>query len=208
MRIAASANTRDMSYYRLVTSRAFAETKTVWNIHKVWTYLSVPLSAFALRLMLRGRTQLSGWQDAALFLLFGFVVSWVGTYFINVLRVPHLLYEEQRRKIAELTASNLALSGPTNTPQEQRRREFVAGITRRLTPKGLEILRYINDLGKIQRMSLTHAAGFSDQEVSHFGAVCFPVSLVREAGPGMIEINPELKSAIDFVLDPSSPQES
>src|SRR5437899_3997926 len=92
-----------MSYLRLVCSRAFAETKKFWNVHNVWAYLSVPASALALRIILRGKGQLSGLQELTLFVVFGFIVSWVGSYCINLIRVPGVLHRELAEENLRLT---------------------------------------------------------------------------------------------------------
>lgn len=189
-----------MSYFRLVTSRSFTETKALWGVHKLWTYLSVPLSGLVLRMILKGKTQVTGWQDVLLFTLFGFVVSWTGTYLINLIRAPSLIYHEQLKAIDALTAKNVALANPPIDPQEQRRRDFLAEIAKNLTPEGRRILQYVNDRGKIHRMSLMHVGGFNEQEVSHAMSSCLTHGLIHQTGPGMIETNPELKQAIEFVL--------
>jgi hypothetical protein len=104
-----------MLYSRLVCSRAFNETKLFWNVHRVWAYLSVPASALILRVILRGVAQLSGGQEVAEFVVFGFIVSWVGTYLINIIRAPGLLHKEcqttidsQAKEIGRLNALNEA----------------------------------------------------------------------------------------------------
>ena len=67
--------------------------------------LVVPTSGLVLRVIIRGRSQLNGWQEVMLFCLVGFVVSWLGSYCINLIRVPGIFYREQARTAAEQTAA-------------------------------------------------------------------------------------------------------
>jgi hypothetical protein len=95
-----------MSYYRLVISRAFAKTKEFWNLHQSWKYTSTPISAIFLRLAIKRLSPVMGWEgflkEALLFVVCGFIVSWVGSYFINLIQVPPLIYREQQTEITHL----------------------------------------------------------------------------------------------------------
>ncbi|MBZ5669097.1 MAG: hypothetical protein LAO04_05150 [Acidobacteriia bacterium] len=42
---------------------------------------------------------MGGWQEVILFVVFGFIVSWVGSYCINLVRVPGMVHREQNRSI-------------------------------------------------------------------------------------------------------------
>jgi hypothetical protein len=94
-------NAQTRPYFRLVASRAFTETKAFWNDHRTFVSVAVPTSGLVLRVIIRGRSQLNGWQEVMLFCLVGFVVSWLGSYCINLIRVPGILYREQARTTAE-----------------------------------------------------------------------------------------------------------
>jgi hypothetical protein len=56
-------NPQTMSYFRLVASWAFTETKAFWNDHRTFVSLAVPTSGLVLRVIIRGRSQLNGWQE-------------------------------------------------------------------------------------------------------------------------------------------------
>ena len=108
-------NAQTMSYFRLVASRAFTETQAFWNDHKTCVSLAVPTSGLVLRVIIRGRSQLNGWQEVMLFCLVGFVVSWLGSYCINLIRVPGILYREQARTAAEQSAALIKLPEENST---------------------------------------------------------------------------------------------
>jgi len=95
-----------MSYYRLVISRAFAKTSEFWNLHQVWKYAATPLGAVVLRLIFKRWKPVMGWhgflEEAAIFLIFSFVVSWAGTFLINLIRVPPIIHAEQQVQLNSL----------------------------------------------------------------------------------------------------------
>lgn len=110
-----------MSYFRLVNSRAFGETRVFWNIHRIWNYLAVPISGFMLRLLVKGTRQVSGWHEIALFVFFGLVVSWAGTYCINLIRIPAILHREQAQTIDTLAKDKSALQGEVESLKKPKR---------------------------------------------------------------------------------------
>ena len=101
-------NAQTRSYFRLVASRALTETNAFWNVHMFFVSLAVPINGLVLRLIIRGRSQLSGWQEVMLFCLVGFAVSWLGIYCINLIRVPGILYREQARSSFRSASKGLA----------------------------------------------------------------------------------------------------
>jgi hypothetical protein len=95
-----------MSYYRLVISRAFAKTKEFWNLHQVWKWVSTPVSAVLLRLAIKRLSPVMGWEgflkEALLFSVCGFIVSWAGSYLMNLVQVPPLIHAEQQSEMVRL----------------------------------------------------------------------------------------------------------
>jgi hypothetical protein len=87
-------------------SRAFTQTRNFWNAHQVWRYLSPFLSGAILRLIVRGLSPVMGWEgllkELALFVFGGFVITWAGTYLINLVKVPPEVYAEQQFTVGNL----------------------------------------------------------------------------------------------------------
>lgn len=189
-------------YYRLVCSRALTDTKAFWNIHKTWAYLSVPVSGFFLRLILR-KGQLSGWLEIAEFVVFGFVVSWVGSYLINLIRVPAILHREQFIEIASLHHENERLRQPRFTPQQERQLQSVRDALKHFDGPENAVLRYLLDYGPT---SITHLKCFAslDQTAVANGIVkgrLSPPRLITNADGDDVQINPNLKWALAVIFN-------
>ena len=204
-------NAQTRSYFRLVASRAFTETKAFWNDHRTFVSLAVPTSGLVLRVIIRGRSQLNGWQEVMLFCLVGFVVSWLGSYCINLIRVPGILYREQARTAAEQTAAlinlreenstlNSALSQPKISRQEERRRQLVSDKLKQFTKEGKAVLKYIFDHGTISNLALDAESGFRQAVINQAVVEAITGDLLKPIGEGLA-VNPEFKSAIAFILD-------
>ena len=204
-------NAQTRSYFRLVASRAFAETQAFWNVHRIFVSLAVPISGLVLRVIIRGRSQLSGWQEVMLFCLVGFVVSWLGSYSINLIRVPGILYREQARTAAEQTAAlinlreenstlNSALSQPKISRQEERLRHLVSEKLKQFTKEGKAVLKYIFNHGTISNLTLDAESGFRQAAINQAVVEAITGDLIKPIGEGLA-VNPEFKSAIAFILD-------
>jgi hypothetical protein len=143
-----------MSYYSLVLARTFKETTKIWNVHRFWAALAVPLSGAILRVGTRGLVAI-GWREILVFAVFGFATCWVGSYLINLLRVPAILHDEQAAVIDALTA-------PPLSPQEQRRIEIVRRKLEAFPEKEKAVLQYIWEHGSVN----THTLPYSELDGS------------------------------------------
>jgi len=138
-----------MSYYGSVVARAFKETKTVWNLHRFWGTLAVPLSGAFLRLIVKGNSPVTEvWHEVFFFAIFGFVACWGGSYLIYLVRVPAILHREQSDVIASLTAA------PLLSPQERCRVEIVKQELETFSEKEKVVLRYIWGHGSVNNHTL------------------------------------------------------
>jgi hypothetical protein len=195
-----------MAYYRLVISSAFAETKAFWNVHQIWKYAAVPISGVLLRLLIKGLSPTMGWEgfleEAALFCIFGFIVSWMGTFLINLIRVPPLVYREQEARIADLTEDSRKLYDETHSKvpaEEEHRRNITAENTKKLSKVQKEMLRHILNYGPLKpTMLLERFAGADVQEAMVSGSL-YLTKLIENVGHEW-EIKQEFRSALDFVL--------
>lgn len=83
-------------YRQKLFSKAFGETKKFWTIHRNWTVIAAPLGAAAYKILTDGLPKAKadfatiGWTAFTVFL-----ISWVGTFLINVVRSPGLLDKER-----------------------------------------------------------------------------------------------------------------
>lgn len=91
-----------MPYSRLVISKTLSETNIVWNIHRVWIYFASPLVGLAFRFIFEGRKHVGNWHQLLLYAVLGFIVTWTGTFLINLVRVPSILHREQQAKLNDL----------------------------------------------------------------------------------------------------------
>jgi hypothetical protein len=121
-----------------------------------------------------------------------------------VVMTPPQIYGEQVDAIGEALAKasylERELRGPQISPQEQRRRELVAGKIKELGLTGRKILRCIEDHGELRDIALAAEFNFSDTSLNGFFGRAVPGGLIL-FNDHKIRLNPELKSAIQFVLN-------
>jgi len=82
--------------------KAFSETKAFWSIHRNWAFVSVPASGVLLHTLWKGWSTVTDAKEIVLFLLFGYVFSWIGSFLINLFRAPALLDRERQKEIEDL----------------------------------------------------------------------------------------------------------
>ena len=91
-------------YRHRLFAKALAETVNFWNIHRNWTFAAGPIGAILVRCFhdgwIKTRSDLAGTFGVA---AFGFILAWVGTFLINVVRSTVLLY---RKRDDEVKAAN------------------------------------------------------------------------------------------------------
>lgn len=153
-----------MSYFRLATSKAFAETKKFWNIHRIWALGSVPIVGFLLHAIIR-RSRLIGWQEVLLFVIFGFIVSWLGSYLINLVHVPAILHSEQAQVITEIERNKLLLQTevdelkrPHRSASEEKDYQEVRALVDQCSEIEKTILQHLR---KVEKMVHTHSSQLS-----------------------------------------------
>ena len=174
-----------MSYYSLVLARTFKETTKIWNVHRFWAALAVPLSGAILRVGTRGLVAI-GWREILVFAVFGFATCWVGSYLINLLRVPAILHDEQAAVIDALTA-------PPLSPQEQRRIEIVRRKLEAFPEKEKAVLQYIWEHGSVN----THTLPYSELDGS-----AAPEALRKGVRQGLLVMTSDAMS--HSMIDPVS----
>jgi hypothetical protein len=187
-----------MSYFRLVFSRALAETKIFWNIHRIWVALSVPISGILLRFFVSGWNPVKGWLEVVEFAVFGFIFSWIGTLLINLVRAPALLHREQDLIIGGLRNS----AQPEVSAQEQRKRQIVREAFAKFDDSDKRGFQFIYDNGEISIKALAQAQKFGRNihEVLDRAERLNLLKKQSREGHTMYSVNPDLRSAIGFVL--------
>jgi hypothetical protein len=112
---------------------------------------------------------------------------------------PVNIYYRQSESIAELNQEHerlkQKLAVPEVSPQELRRREIVSVEANKLGETGRKMLRYIADHGQINAMTLVEKFG----DTHDFIAKAIPGGLITYRDH-LIDIKPELNSAIEFVF--------
>ncbi len=120
-----------------------------------------------------------------------------------IVLTPPKIYAEQLEVIQEYTEKLGALEEaqrePQISPQEQRRRQLVSARIRELGEVGRHILRCVADHGEIKVLALNAEYDFGEAALNGFLQRAIPGALVMHDN-GQLRLNPELKSAIEFVL--------
>jgi hypothetical protein len=140
------------------------------------------------------------WHDS-LIVVASYATVVLGSFIVNLFRAPALLDQERADEIAALAKENEALKQkqavPEVSPQELRRRELVSAEAMSLGETGCKVLRYIHDHGQVHAMALDEH--FGSVTVQAFVSKAIPSGLILYANH-LIEIKPELSSAIEFIL--------
>ena len=154
---------------------------------------------------------MSGWHEIALFALFGFLFAWIGSYCINLIRVPPILWREQNDALNRINNENTqlkrALIRPID-PKEKRREELVLQKLRRYNQQERAVLQFILDHGEASHTMLLRAA---------FNPAVIDEAIAKGTGedglinaqenPDRYSINPAFQSALASILpniEPSS----
>src|SRR5260370_29886020 len=120
-----------------------------------------------------------------------------------IVLTPPEIYAEQLEVIQEyigkLGALEEAQREPQISPQEQRRRQLVSARIRELGEIGRHILRCVADHGEIKVLALNAEYDFGEAALKGFLQRAIHAALVMHDN-GQLRLNPELKSAIEFVL--------
>jgi hypothetical protein len=184
-----------MSYFRLVISKTLTETKAVWNVHRIWIYFASPVAGILVRAFFRGIKQTGNWQELVLFAFIGFIITWLGTFLINLIRVPGMLHAGQAREISKLKE----IAYPQVDPEEKGKRDLVSQKLDGLTKQRKKVLRCIISHGKILIPALKVEFGFTREDVDNTvrrGTQTCLLFSDRE----IVSVNDEFKSALDYLL--------
>jgi hypothetical protein len=116
---------------------------------------------------------------------------------------PPKIYGAQVDVIGELAGKTSRLEAelrePPVSPLEQQRRQLVSKKVKELGEVGRKVLRCIEDHGQIKSPALIAEYLFSEMAIKSFLERAIPNELVVYENH-TIRINPELKTAIEFVL--------
>jgi hypothetical protein len=164
-----------MSYWKMVRSRAFKDTRAFWNMHQVWKYAGPLVSAIILRLLVRGWSPAMHWQgwvtEATIFIIFGFIVTWGGNYLLNLIHIPPIVHAQQVKEISGLAAKVADLRKPKRTPfQEKEYQAIKSAVDSYDEDDPKKLLRHLMRHGKMTRHSqgklVPLPAGFSDNRAA------------------------------------------
>jgi len=99
-------------YARRLFAKALSETVKFWSIHRNWTFAAGPIGAIVVRGLHDGwrmtRNNLAGTLGVA---ALGFVIAWVGTFLINIIRASALLDRERDVEAGATNKRIVELSG-------------------------------------------------------------------------------------------------
>ena len=114
---------------------------------------------------------------------------------------PVNVYSRQSETIAAFAKENESLkqrqASPEVSSQERRRREIMSADVKKLGEIGSAILRYIHDHGQVHAMTLDEH--FGNVAVQDFVRKAISSNLISYNNH-LINIKPELNSAIEFIL--------
>lgn len=102
-------------YSILCLMRGWRETRSLWTIHKWWHGLASTVVILLTAIYMGNHHMLSTVPQIALVAGAGLAVSFTGSFIINVIRAPKLLYEELLAEKEKLEAENDSIR---NKPKE------------------------------------------------------------------------------------------
>lgn len=161
------------SYERARCERAFADTKQFWRVHQTWKHFVPALTGFVAgvaRMIRYGHKEL---LDTALqglvWAICFYVVSWVGSFFINYIWItPAALHREQRKQIDQLQDQTSdatgkleqAKVGASATPHEQAQRRLVSEKMAGFTSEETKVIRALLQHGEVHARDVS-SLGFT-----------------------------------------------
>src|SRR5436190_3856461 len=76
----------DTMYVVRAFRRAFSETKKFWSVNRNWAFVAAPASGVVLLGRWKGWHTVTDIKQTALFAIFGYAFSWIGSFLINLFR--------------------------------------------------------------------------------------------------------------------------
>jgi len=141
----------------------------------------------------------TGWHEIALFAVFGFIVTWVGTYCINLIRVPPILH----RELGEENQRLRHVAFPAVPPEELQKREMVKGLVGACDfakETKIALRRALEFDGEIKPMTLGVSA-FGSRVAVEILEKGVGSGLISKGADGVFKIRANFQSALRFILD-------
>jgi hypothetical protein len=156
-----------------------------------------------------------GWEgflkEAAIFIVFGFIVSWGGTYVINLVRVPAELHHESQEAITglrtdleRLESENARLRKPQLTPLQESQVQMIRGELDGCPDNVRAIVRLLLSHGEFAWSDLRHgfAPGVPDSTIQGYLVKAKEMLLIQDRFEGPTQervwfVRPELKFALE-----------
>jgi len=193
----------------LVSAYVMFELGARWGAGKFMIPLLAGTTLDMIREPLSLLNSLHADNNSQLHQLIGDVGKALGIVPQDAAKYANHLSDVRERCLAILPPShNVGLPvAPEISEKEMRRRKLVSEKLKALGGVGRKIIRCVEDHGKINAMALSAEFGFSDMALNGFFKAALPNSLIRYENH-VVSINPELESAIEFVLANEYDQES
>lgn len=145
-----------------------------------------------------------GWEgflkEAAIFVVFGFIMTWMGTFFINLIRTPPILHNELTQDNAALRA----IAYPQVSKEEQEKRQLVTEILQACSfskDTKMALRRALKFDGEI-RPSTTGMSPLGSRALAEIMGKGVGSGLItREGRDAVFKIRPHLQAALRFVLE-------
>ena len=111
----------NIMYWLRAARKALSETKAFWSLHRNWAFFSVPASSVLLRTLWKGWSTVTDAKEIAVFLFFGYLFSWIGSFLINLLRAPALLDADRQIELNRLREQHSTeITGLRNTSAKEK----------------------------------------------------------------------------------------
>jgi len=202
------------SYFSRLLSRAWKETKGVWNLYRWWIAIAGALFPLAVLVIRHGWTGLLNAGDVAINSIGGCLLAFAGSWAISLVRSFKLLDDDrasdaasQDRVINSLESEKESLldklKKPTLSDADQAKRQLVQEKLRNASVEETDLLRYLLLHGKTDPPTLTKSP---EWHIAINNMLIARLVSHIPAGPGQpsfqqyYELNSELKDAIAFYL--------
>ncbi len=186
------------SYYRRLASRTWKETKHVWTIHRWWLTIAPPFTSLLLLGARRGWSGIMNAQDVLLNAFCLAAVAFIGTLAFSLIHSTKLLDDDRAAMISTLQIPDL----------EESKRSVVRAKLNQAPQQYREplesVLRHMLHFGMADRQAPLATSdsqhSFDTDRIRYTTEYAIGAGLIVVTAHRRIEINPELKDTLVFIL--------
>jgi hypothetical protein len=189
-----------MPYGKRLHAAARRDFRRFWSDYRWWLTIVGFFNLPIIVQVIHRKNTLIDWGLACIYALVSLSLSLLGSYAIAMRRGAEALDSQQSKMISDLAEQNSKLhdvAHPKVSPEEERKRKLVADKLKHFNQKSKRVMRYILDCGTVHEMGVYSECGAPEANDALGEGKLSSLLIFNHK---MIEINPALKSALDFVL--------